>query len=114
MLYAISAYECLYGGLHGMRNDFIVECDSEKEAEQIAAQASRDVMESYNEIILSLEDEAKDRSNTDELDEFFEWLVEKNIDFELYPILDTKGKTLEQLDNEFYNDPEEFIKTYCS
>ena len=62
MLYAIYAYEGMYGGLHGMDNHAIVDCRDEGEAEDIGVEMSYDVMGSYECISSSFQEEASGSS----------------------------------------------------
>lgn len=115
MLYAIYACENVYGGLHGMDNHAIVNCTNEGEANDIGLEMSFDVMESYECITNVLEEEASEEyeRDTHEWCDYLEQLKGENSYYIIYPIVDTKGKSTRKLEKEFWNNREEFVKTYC-
>lgn len=116
MLYAIYAYEGMYGGLHGMDNHAIVDCRDEGEAEDIGVEMSYDVMGSYECISSSFQEEASEEfeEGSDEWYQFIEDAKAENVAYVIYEIVDTKGKSVRELEEEFYNDREGFIEEYCS
>ncbi len=117
MLYAIYAYESMYGGLHGMNSFLVVECESMEEAEEIGSQESLNVMESYNDIMSSIYEEASQEyeEETDEWYGMVDSIMEENSAYEIFEIKNTKveGRTMTDLENEFFNDKDSFIKKYC-
>lgn len=116
MLYLINAYDSMYGGLHGMNDIAIVDCDTLAEVEEIAAQMSRDVIESYECIYGDFEDdvdnEVGDRDN-DEWVKLYDERVEQDIDFYICVIEDAHGKSVRELEDEAANDLGEFIDKWC-
>ena len=116
MLVAIHAYEQMYGGLHGMEQTAIVDVENLEEAEDYAVEMSYDVMDSYSCIIESFEEDAYSEGleeGTREWDEFIEECRSENNAYELWPITETKGKTVEELESEFFNDKHGFVEAYC-
>jgi gamma-glutamylcyclotransferase (GGCT)/AIG2-like uncharacterized protein YtfP len=96
MLYAICAYEDTFGGLHGI-NSFAVVEGTEEDANIIAEQMSYDVMQSY-----ALEDEDEDYN------------CEEHVAYEVYPFTEETFKSLNELNDEIYKDPQGFIEKYCN
>lgn len=115
MLYAIYAYEQIYDGLHGMNTTMIVDCDSESEAEEIAIEASYEVMNSYSSITEAFYEEASEKyeKNTSDWYYYVDELMKQNIAYEIYPITDAQGESIWELENELLNDKKGFIETYC-
>lgn len=115
MLYAIYADEAMYCGLHGMYTTQVVECPSLEEAEEIGLEESRRVMESYNCIIESIYEQASEEYEewSHEWEDMVNEIMEENTSYQVFEIKDSKGKSIQELDEEFYNDKESFIKEYC-
>lgn len=129
MFYAVIACEQMYGGMHGMVSYFVVE-GTEKDAEEAAIDESYYIMESYSSIMEDLEAAAAEEVGWDE-DEFDEYmedstsgadeeytnalneLMKKNLQYEIYPIVKETNLSLEQLDNLFNNNPDDFLREYC-
>ena len=112
--YAIYAYDNTYGGLHGYENYAIADFEDLKEAEMIAAEISREVINDFGLI----ENEMEDYINSEDYDEeasyeYEDELIEEDIAYDIYEIVDTKGLSDGELENKFYNDKEDFIKNYC-
>lgn len=116
MLFAIYACEGMYGGLHGMELHAVVNCRDEGEAEDIGIEMSYDVMDSYECISSSFEEDASDEyeEGTDEWYEYIEAARAENVSYTVYEILDTHGKSEKELENEFWNDRSGFIEKYCT
>ena len=130
MLYAVIACEQMYGGMHGMVSYFVAE-GTEEEVEEMAIDESYAIMEEYSSIMDDLEAAAAYEIgwDEDELDEYMEdstsgadeeytnvlnELMRENLQYEIYPIVKETNLSLEQLDNLFGDDPEEFIREYCN
>ena len=118
MLYAVIAYEQIYQGSYGRISNLIVE-GTEDDAEQAAIEESYAIMEEFDAIMEELKENVFERNVIDEDDEedFQELLEEemaKNIAYEIYPITINTTHSLEQLEEEFNNDPEIFIRRYCN
>ncbi len=129
MLYAVIACEQMYGGLHGMVSYFVAE-GTEEEVEEQAIDESYSIMEQYSDIMDDLEDAAREEVGWDE-DEFDEYmedstsgadeeytdalneLMRENLQYEIYPIVKETNLSLEQLDNLFNNNPDDFLREYC-
>lgn len=107
MLYAVIACEQMYEGLHGMVSYFVIE-GTEKDAEEAAIDESYYIMESYSSI---MEDSTSgaDEEYTNALNE----LMKENLQYEIYPIVKETNLSLEQLDNLFNNNPDDFLREYC-
>lgn len=116
MLFAIHAYEGIFGGLNGMEETAIIDVNTLKEAEDYAIEMSYDVMNSYLCIQEAFEEDAISEGfeeQTQEWEEFIEECRAEDVAYDVWRILDTKGKTREELEKEFHNDKENFIKKYC-
>lgn len=128
MLYAVIACEQMYGGMHGMVSYFVVE-GTEKDAEEAAIEESYEIMEEYSSIMEDLEAAAREEIGFDEDqyeegegsatwdDEYSRALDEQmteNLQYEIYPIVKKTYLSIEQLDNLFNRDPEDFIRKYCN
>lgn len=130
MLYAVIACEQIYGGLHGMVSYFVTE-GTEEEVEEMAIDESYAIMEEYSSIMEDLEAAAAEEVgwDKDELEEYFEdstieadeeytralnEQMQENLQYEIYPIVEETNLSIEQLDNLFNRDPEEFIRKYCN
>ena len=59
-VYVIHAYDEIFGGLHGMEEWSMEECQSEKEAIEAAIEMSCDVIDSYDDITEILNERAED------------------------------------------------------
>ena len=130
MLYAVIACEQMYGGLHGMVSYFVAE-GTEEEVEEQAIDESYSIMEQYSDIMDDLEAAAADEIgwDEDELDEYMEDSTSgaddeytraldeqmlENLQYEIYPIVKETNLSLEQLNNLFNRNPEDFIREYCN
>jgi len=130
MLYAVIACEQMYGGMHGMVSYFVAE-GTEKEVKEMAIDESYAIMEEYSSIMDDLEAAAANEIGWDE-DEFDEYMedatsgaddeytraldeqMQENLQYEIYPIVKETNLSLEQLDNLFNRNPEDFIREYCN
>lgn len=117
-VYAIYAYEQRYGGLHGINSRYLYIANNDKEAEEEAEQTSHEVIESYSFIIDDFESDAYDegyRPGTEEWDEYIEECKNENIAFEISVLnisVEEAEKNWKELNDEFYNTPEEFLDKY--
>ncbi len=117
-VYAIYAYEQTYGGLHGVNSRYLYIADTDKEAEEEAEQASRAIMASYGSITDELMSDAYDegcRPGTDEWDEYLEEREDENVAFDVSVLnisIEEAEKNWRELNEEFYNTPEEFLDKY--
>ena len=115
MLFAIHAYEGIYQGLHGMEEYAVVDVDTEEQAEDIASEMSYEVMDSYYCIISAFEESASIyfEEGSREWNDFIEQARDENVAYDILEITgDTQGKSTSDLEEEYYNNPTEFLKTY--
>lgn len=114
MIVAIYAYEGMYGGLHGMNAHAVVEVDSIKEARELACDMSRDVMEDYDEIMDEFYASAEGAGIEEDTYQFYDYIVDcinDNIDYNIWEV--DRPYDLEQMEKDFYNDMDDFIKNHC-
>ena len=112
--YAIYAYDNTYGGLHGYNAYAIVDCEEQEEAEMTAAEMSREVINDFGLV----DDEMEEYINSEDYDEegsydYESELIEEDIAYEIYEIVKTDNLSDGDLEVEFYNDKEDFVKKYC-
>lgn len=115
MIFAIHAYEGTYGGLHGIESFRVIQCDSRENAEQLAQEDSVEVMYSYGDIVDSFRQEAEDEGleeGTEDFEAYIGECIDGNVAYEVYEVVNPVG-SLEEMETEFYNDPDEFIKEHC-
>ena len=105
-LYVVCAYESMYGGLHGIRSDNIIEVDSAQEAYEYGIDEAWNVVYDYcyDEYETGIEDEEVD------IDE----IIRESLCVEIHKIKKETNESLEILNEKLYNDVEGFIKKYCS
>lgn len=95
--YLIYACESQYGGLHGMEDWTICECNSYEEACEIGHEMSYEVITSYSSIIDGFEEEAHGRlieegitvDDADYDDLYDDWmndLIEEDIEYSVYEL----------------------------
>ena len=123
MTFAIIAAEGIYEGLHGIETKTIVEAPTWNEVYDIARELSLEVMESYGNIIEELEREVQEEIDfndtvgwTDErIEELRAEVYNDNVYYNVYQLDEEKIKddSYEQLEEEFYNDSEEFLEKYA-
>ncbi len=94
MIVAIHAYEGIYCGLHGIEDFLVTEVENLKVAEDIALDLANGVIDDYG-------------YDFDEED-----LEDPDLEWEIYEVTDTKGKTVEELDEEYHYDSEGFLTEY--
>ena len=112
--YAIYAYDNTYGGLHGYNAYAIVDCEEQEDAEMTGEEMSREVIIDFGLI----DDEMEEYINSENYDEegsykYEDELIEENIAYDIYEIIKTDNLSDEDLEVEFYNDREDFVKKYC-
>ena len=117
--YAIWAFENTYGGLHGYESRIVVEDipgrpytieDLEKEASGY----SREIIEDFDTIYDEMEEWINSEDYyEEEYDEVYEEMVGENIGYCIYKIVKGEDKTVEELEDMFFNNREAFIKDYC-
>lgn len=120
MICAIAAYEGTYQGYHGIVSRFVGEYSSYEEAAEDAKEESYSIM--FNDFRVSkiLEQDLADyiedtgERREDVIDEVREEIYQNNLAFDIYYLNETKikDKTLKQLNEEFYWNPEEFLDKY--
>ena len=118
MIVAIYACENEYGGYHGIYDKLVCEVKDEREATEIAMGMSEGVMESYEDIQRTIEAEVEYAITElgDERDEgeIERDIIESNMDFTIYVVdeITLNGKSIQELDAEWYNNSEEFLEKY--
>ena len=118
MVYAAFIAESIYQGLHGIEQREIIEASSLKEAHEIATEMSIELMGSYSAVYEELEAELQDEIDTDwtekRIEELRAEIYDNNVYYDLYELDEEKikDKSYEDLIEEFYNDPEEFLDKY--
>lgn len=123
MWYVIHAFETKYGGYHGIE-DWTISEGTEEEADKEAAELSLEVMNSYNFIIDELENDVEaftdENMSEDDIEELRYDIYNENVAYEIWKIKsdvhDNFSKSdygIDDLIDELYKDPEEFIERYC-
>lgn len=115
MIVAIHAFENTYGGLHGIEHYLIIEVDNIQQAEEWASEESREVMESYSSIMEDFADSAENdglEPDTEEYSQYIEECVQENIGYQIWEVIDCYD-TIAQMEKDFYNNEDEFVKTHC-
>ena len=107
-LYAIIAYENFFGGLHGIKDTIVVECEDYSEACEIGADMSYNLIEEYR-----IADEAGWTIEYGDDPEAYEEKIEDDIAFDVYEIKDNVVESIEFLNEKLYNNEEEFLREYC-
>ena len=103
-LYAVHAYDIFYNGLSGMQTYAVIEASDDKDAEDVAYEMSKDVIRNYD--IPNKADWQWD--NQDELED----MIFDDINYEVWKLTDKTNKTLTELNIDFKENPDEFIKRY--
>ena len=101
-IYAIHAYESYFQGLHGVESFEVIEARSDKEAEQYAYEMAQNVVDDYSYIW---------ESDYDEDEDCFE---EEGGEFEIYKLIEETNASLEELNEEWDNDPKGFLNKYAN
>lgn len=117
MIVAIWAFENTYGGLHGIESHLVINVADIKEAEEIAADESREVIENHcmDEMrgYADAEVEAGEmEEDSDEYNDYVNECIEDDIGYQIWEIVDCYD-TIEQMQEDFYNCREEFVKEHC-
>jgi len=117
--WAIYAYDQMYGGLHGMNERFCIESNNEEDVHLEAREASLNVISSYSQIYEALDEEADETFESGEYidmnpDDAFElWCDEvynEDVEYQYWQLNEiANAYSLEELDEMFNNDPDEFI-----
>ncbi len=115
MIVAIHAYENIHGGFCGVEFYSVIEVPDMETAENIACDESLELMQSYDSIIESFENEAEEEGlerDSDEYNNFIEESLQENIVYEIWEV--TKNlKSITELDEELWRDLERFLDTHC-
>ncbi|AXF52284.1 MAG: hypothetical protein [Caudoviricetes sp.] len=123
-LYAIHAFENVYGGLHGMESYAVVECKDEFEVSKIAEEMSFSIINSYDFLMQEIEREALESyesqgysiENSPYEDDIFvvllEMAIKNRIEYEIYLVKET-DKSLNKLNHIIKLRPKYFIEKYC-
>lgn len=116
-LFAVRAYENIYGGLHGMESLSVIEVETEEEANDYAYDEAISIINDYSEIFKDFEQEAEEAGldpNSDEWCEFIDERIDEDVSWELFEITKETNESLDVLNEKFYNDPDTFIEEYCN
>lgn len=112
-LWAVHAYESMYGGYQGIEDYAVIEAISEDEVNDIATSMSFEVIESYTESEI-IEDIKKEYEyDTDEFWDAVEEAKNESVSYEYYKITEPTTASLEELNDLFSNNPDSFIEKYC-
>lgn len=114
MIIAILAYDGIYGGLHGMNNHRIIECETIEEAIYFARSDSAEVMYDYD-VVEEFETDAEEEGierDSEEWEDYIEERIQENIDYELYEVV-KDIYPIDEMELDFFNDDETFIKEHC-
>lgn len=115
MIVAIHAFENTYGGLHGIENHRVVEVEDVKAAEEWASDDSREVIESYGDIISDFRADAEAEGLEDGSEDFEAYVdecINDNIGYQIWEVID-RYDTIEQMNEDFYNDRDSFVAEHC-
>ena len=115
-LFAIKAYDQIYGGLQGMIKKEVIEATSLEEAENYGKECSIDVINDWEEILENFENNAlfdDIEEDSEEWDEYINSCINEDIAYEVYEITEETNESLENLNEKFYSDEEYFLKKYC-
>ena len=100
--------------MHGFESYAIADFGDLKEAEMTGAEMSREVINDYGLIDDDMEEYINSEDYDEETSYEYEYeLIEEDIAYDIYEVIDTKGLSDEELESEFWNDKENFIKNYC-
>ena len=114
--FAIYAYESTYSGLHGINDYAVVTVENKREAENIGYEMAIDVIESNDNIVSDIEEDAICNGCEECTDEYWDYIEEQkrdNAQYEVYEITTPTDKSNEELQKEFWNDKEGFLAYYC-
>lgn len=116
MIYAICVYEKICGGREDIREDFLWEFESPSIAENVAIKRSYELMNHSLFIQDIFKEELEAEGFEFHSDDWWDRLYEKesqNVAYEIYEVRSSRGKSIEELEDEFLDNKELFIKTYC-
>ena len=115
--YAIHVMEQTYGGYHGIEDFIVDDFESYEDACECAREASLGLMDNYGILDDSeIAEEAIMEGIEEDSDEFYDYITERredNIDFGLWKIKDGVKESNADLQNKFWNNKDDFVKTYC-
>lgn len=117
--WAIIAFDELYGGLHGMFTEAVVE-GTEEEAKEYAEELSMEIIQDYSAIHETIERNIQDYLKTEsidpysnEADEIRNEFYDNDIAYELYELDETLiNCCIGELEEKFYNDKDAFLAKY--
>ena len=122
MTFLIRACEGIYQGLHGIEDIEIIEAQDLDEIHGIATEMSIELMGAYTSIVDELETYVKDEIDFNDTVKWTEERIEKlrdqiyseNVYYDLYELDEEKikNKSIEDLEQEAYDDLEEFLANY--
>lgn len=114
MIVAIHAVDDKYQGLHGIEEFKILEVVNVQEAEEIASDMSRDLIQGYSCIMDDFEEEASEiyTKGSIEWEAYVNDCIEADILYYVYEVVNNI-KPFERMEREFYYDPITFIDNHC-
>jgi len=122
MIYAVCIAEGIYQGLHGIEQKEIIIVSCLEEAHEIATEMSLELMGSYSAVYEELETMVQDEIDANDTVNWTEEEIEKlraeiyneNVYYDLYELDEEKikDKSYKDLEEELYNDLEEFLDKY--
>lgn len=126
-LYAVHAYEQIFGGHHGMEICAVYEVPDEQCVIGIAENLSSSIIEDYSSVMDFLTKEANDEysclgyvieeeenySNDSNYTAILDRLIDDDIAYDIYPIRENCNKDVTELDHLINLDPKGFIREYC-
>ena len=119
MLIVIHAFEDCFYGEHSFFENVITRVDNIDEAQDLAIQLSRDIIDGSNEILdilregaydIAIENGVADTDLEDAMDEILEDLIAEDVKYQVYHIKVNEDKALIDFYN--YSDLDEFLEKY--
>jgi len=118
--YLIWACENIYGGLHGMNYQGVIEADSEGEALEYARNEAIELIHSYESIENSLEEEVQEQitpgMTEDEIEDLREQVYEEDLEYACWLVDEAKANQYStfELDDKCWDiGYSDFIEEFC-
>ena len=113
----ILATEDIYRGLHGIYDFDIVDVESFDEADEIGREMSYGLIESYGNIMESLENEIDPdlEENSKEWEDALDDLIESDLEWTVYQIDESKAHGIQDwvICATYTGELDEFVKRWC-
>ncbi len=113
--YAIHVMEQTYNGYHGIEDFVVEEYFDFEDAEQSAIERSYDLMDAYG-ISTHFDEDAIENGyepDSKEYNDYVQDCYNQNVEYTIWKIKDDVTESNGFLENEFYQDLDEFVKKYC-